>query len=136
MVHVGQAEPLGGVSRSGLPHLVAQVGAHADAGVVEALNAVGEVRQGRGEGGVGAVTGPRPPADVRAGSRDDRATRMHSWNVLVADLGQDPLRTLSQRYRRVRPEQDFADGAGQGEASPGYTGVSQRALPPPSAGST
>ena len=67
LVHIGQAQPLGGVGRSGLPHLAGQVGAHPEAGVVEALDAVGQVGQGRGEGGVGAVAGPGPPADVLTG---------------------------------------------------------------------
>ena len=64
LVHIRQAEAFGGVGRSGFPHLAGQVTAHPEAGVVEALDAVGQVGQGRGERGVGAVTGPGPPADV------------------------------------------------------------------------
>src|ERR1017187_998835 len=106
LVHLRQAQSLGSVGGSRLPHFVAQIGAHADAGVVEALDIVGQAGQGRGERGVGAVPRPGPPANVRTVPHNDGATRMHCRHMLFADLGQNPLGPLGQGHRRIRAEQD------------------------------
>src|SRR5260370_16120346 len=97
-----------------------QVGAHTDAGVIETLDAVGQVGQGRSEGGVGTVTSPGAPADVLTGPRDDGASWVHRGHVLVADLGQDPLGPLGQGHRRGRPPPPPPRGAGPRGARPRY----------------
>src|ERR1035437_7149367 len=97
VVHLGQAEPVSSVSSSRLPHFVGQVGAHANAGVIKALDAVGQLGKGRGEGGVGAVAGPGPPADVLTCRGNDGAGRMHGMYMVVAYLGEDTLRPSTYR---------------------------------------